>query len=173
MSKVIKLKKGLDIKLNGEAEKVVQPAGKITSCALKPTDFRAMTPKLAVKVGDEVKAGDVLFIDKTHPEIKFTTPVSGTIEAINRGERRKLLEVVVKADAEIRYRDFGKTEVSKLNRDEIIDRLLESGVWPLIKQRPYDIIADPMSTPKAVFVSAFDSAPLAPDYDLILNNQSM
>ena len=97
MSKVIKLKKGLDIKLNGEAEKVVQPAGKITSCALKPTDFRAMTPKLAVKVGDEVKAGDVLFIDKTHPEIKFTTPVSGTIEAINRGERRKLLEVVVKA----------------------------------------------------------------------------
>ena len=168
MSKVIKLKKGLDIKLNGEAEKVVQPAGKITSCALKPTDFRAMTPKLAVKVGDEVKAGDVLFIDKTHPEIKFTTPVSGTIEAINRGERRKLLEVVVKADAEIRYRDFGKTEVSKLNRDEIIDRLLESGVWPLIKQRPYDIIADPMSTPKAVFVSAFDSAPLAPDYDLIL-----
>lgn len=154
MSKVIKLKKGLDIKLNGEAEKVVQPAGKITSCALKPTDFRAMTPKLAVKVGDEVKAGDVLFIDKTHPEIKFTTPVSGTIEAINRGERRKLLEVVVKADAETRYRDFGKTEVSKLNRDEIIDRLLESGVWPLIKQRPYDIIADPMSTPKAVFVSA-------------------
>ena len=135
MSKVIKLKKGLDIKLNGEAEKVVQPAGKITSCALKPTDFRAMTPKLAVKVGDEVKAGDVLFIDKTHPEIKFT-------------------------------------EVSKLNRDEIIDRLLESGVWPLIKQRPYDIIADPMSTPKAVFVSAFDSAPLAPDYALILNNQS-
>ena len=111
MSKVIKLKKGLDIKLNGEAEKVVQPAGRITSCALKPTDFRAMTPKLAVKVGDEVKAGDVLFIDKTHPEIKFTTPVSGTIEAINRGERRKLLEVVVKADAEIRYRDFGKTEV--------------------------------------------------------------
>ena len=172
MSKVIKLKKGLDIKLNGEAEKVVQPAGRITSCALKPTDFRAMTPKLAVKVGDEVKAGDVLFIDKTHPEIKFTTPVSGTIEAINRGERRKLLEVVVKADAEIRYRDFGKTEVSKLNRDEVIDRLLESGVWPLIKQRPYDIIADPMSTPKAVFVSAFDSAPLAPDYDLILNNQS-
>ena len=117
MSKVIKLKKGLDIKLNGEAEKVVQPAGKITSCALNPT---AMTPKLAVKVGDEVKAGDVLFIDKTHPEIKFTTPVSGTIEAINRGERRKLLEVVVKADAETRYRDFGKTEGSKLNRDEII-----------------------------------------------------
>ena len=163
MSKVIKLKKGLDIKLNGEAEKVVQPAGKITSCALKPTDFRALTPKLMVKVGDEVKAGDVLFTDKTHPEIKFTTPVSGSIEAVNRGERRKLLEVVVKADAEIQYRDFGKADVNKLKREEIITRLLESGVWPMIKQRPYDIIAHPENTPKAVFVSAFDTAPLAPD----------
>lgn len=171
MSKVIKLKKGLDIKLNGEAEKVVQPAGKITSCALKPTDFRALTPRLAVKVGDEVKAGDVLFTDKMHPEIKFTAPVSGTIEAINRGERRKLLEVVIKADAEIQYRDFGKSEVSTLNREEIINRLLDSGVWPVIRQRPYDIIANPMTTPKAIFVSAFDSAPLAPDYDVVLNGQ--
>ena len=133
MSKVIKLKKGLDIQLNGEAEKVVQPAGKITSCALKPTDFRALTPKLTVKVGDVVKAGDVVFIDKAHPEIKFTTPVSGSIEVINRGERRKLLEVVVKADAETHYKDFGKAEISQLNRNEIINRLLDSGVWPLIK----------------------------------------
>lgn len=171
MSKVIKLKKGLDIKLNGEAEKVVQSAGKITSCALKPTDFRALTPKLAVKVGDEVKAGDVLFLDKTHPEIKFTTPVSGTVEMINRGERRKLLEVVIKADAETQYRDFGKSEVNKLNRDEVINRLLDSGMWPMLRQRPYDIIADPMVTPKAIFVSAFDSAPLAPDYDFILGGQ--
>ncbi len=123
MSKVIKLKKGLDIKLNGEAEKVVQSAGTISSCALKPTDFRLLTPKLAVKVGDAVKAGDVLFIDKLHPEIKFTTPVSGTIQAINRGERRKLLEVVVKADAETQYRDFGKSGLSQLNRDEVINRL--------------------------------------------------
>lgn len=171
MSKVIKLKRGLDIKLNGEAEKVVQTTGKITKCALTPTDFRALTPKLAVKAGDEVKAGDVLFTDKARPEIKFTTPVSGTVETINRGERRKLLEVVVKADAETQYRDFGKSDVSKLNRDEVINRLLDSGVWPMIKQRPYDIIADPMSTPKAIFVSAFDSAPLAPDYDVVLNGQ--
>lgn len=171
MSKVIKLKKGLDIKLKGEAEKVVTPAGKITRCALKPTDFRALTPRLAVKAGDEVKAGDVLFTDKAHPEIKFTAPVSGTIETVNRGERRKLLEVVVKADAETLYQDFGQADVNKLSRDEAISKLLDSGVWPVIRQRPYDIIADPQTTPKAIFVSGFDSAPLAPDYDFVLNGQ--
>lgn len=169
MSKVIKLKKGLDIKLNGEAEKVVKTIEKCNLYAVKPTDFRAITPKLAVKAGDEVKAGDVLFADKTNPEIRFTAPVSGTIEAVNRGERRKLLEVVIKAGNEIEYRDFGAADVNKLNREEIIAKLLESGIWAMIKQRPYDIIANPAVTPKAVFVSAFDSAPLAPDYDLILN----
>ena len=171
MSKVIKLKKGLDIKLNGEAEKLVLNASQVNFCGLKPTDFRGLTPKLNVKVGDVVKAGDILFIDKIHPEIKFSSPVSGTVEAINRGERRKLLEVVVKADAEILYKDFGKTEINQLNRDEVINRLLDSGVWPVIKQRPYDIIADPANTPKAIFVSAFDSSPLAPDYELVLKGQ--
>ena len=171
MSKVIKLKKGLDIQLKGEAEKVVQQVEKITRCALKPTDFRALTPKLAVKVGDPVKAGDVLFVEKANPEIKFTTPVSGTIEAINRGERRKLLEVVVKSDGAIQYKDFGKSEISKLNREAVISKMLDSGVWPFIKQRPYDIIANPAVMPKAIFVSAFDTAPLAPDYEFALNNQ--
>ena len=159
MSKVIKLKKGLDIQLKGKAEQMVQRAEKVTRYALKPTDFRALTPKLAVNVGDVVKAGDVLFVDKATPEIKFTTPFSGVVEFINRGERRKLLEVVVKSDTEIQYKDFGKAEISKLKRADIVARLLDSGVWPLIKQRPYDIIANPSDTPKAIFVSAFDSAP--------------
>lgn len=171
MSKVIKLKKGLDIKLNGEAEKVVKPAGKCFLYAVKPTDFRALTPKLAVKAGDEVKAGDVLFTDKLHPEVQFTAPVSGIIEAVTRGERRKLLEVVIKADSEIRYKDFGTADVNKLSKEELTSKLLESGVWPVIEQRPYVIIADPQATPKAIFVSAFDTAPLAPDYELILNGQ--
>lgn len=171
MSKVIKLKKGLDIKLNGEAEKVVHPFCNATHYALKPTDFRALTPKLTVKVGDEVKAGDALFVDKAHPEILFTSPVSGKVEEIRRGERRKLLEIVVKADSEIRYREFDKADVNSLSKEEIISRLKESGIWPVIKQRPYDIIANPASTPKAIFVSAFDSAPLAPDYDVVLNGQ--
>ncbi|MEG0795257.1 MAG: Na(+)-translocating NADH-quinone reductase subunit A [Odoribacter sp.] len=168
MSKVIKLKKGLDIKLNGEAERVVQPMREITYCAVKPTDFRSITPKLMVKVGDDVKAGDVLFTDKAHPEIKFTAPSSGRIDNINRGERRKLLEVIIKVDAVTQYRDFGKGDANQLTRDEVIGKLLDSGIWPLIKQRPFDVIADPTITPKAIFVSAFDSAPLAPDYDFIL-----
>lgn len=171
MSKVIKLKKGLDIKLNGEADKVVQTLGKVSRCALKPTDFRALIPKLAVKAGDEVKAGDALFTDKMRPEIKFTSPVSGTVEEIKRGERRKLLEIVVKADSEIRYREFGAADANRLSREEVLERMLESGVWPMVKQRPYDIVANPESQPKAVFVSAFDTAPLAPDYDLALSGK--
>ena len=132
MSKVIKLKKGLDIKLKGEAEKVVKAGGKCTLYAMKPTDFRALTPKLTVKVGDVVKAGDALFTDKANPGIKFTAPVSGCIEAINRGERRKLLEVVIKADSEITYRDFGKADVNQLSREEIITRLQDSGSYNVL-----------------------------------------
>lgn len=171
MSKVIKLKKGLDIKLNGEAEKVIKSSEKCQFYAIKPTDFRALSPKLAIKVGDNVKAGDVLFTDKQHPEIQLTAPVSGIIENVNRGERRKLLEVVIKIDSEIRYKEFGAANVNQLSRDEIITKLLDSGVWAFIKQRPYDIIANPAVTPKAVFVSAFDSAPLAPDYDFALSSE--
>ena len=171
MSKVIKLNKGLDIKLNGEAEKTVKTGVKCMHYAVKPTDFFTLTPRLAVKAGDGVKAGDVLFSDKANPEIKFTSPVSGTVEAINRGERRKLLEVVVKADEEITYVDFGKADVNQLNREEIVAQLLNSGVWPVIVQRPYGILANPGIQPQAVFVSAFDSSPLAPDYEFVLKEE--
>ena len=112
-----------------------------------------------------------MFINKYRPEVKFTAPVSGTIEAVNRGERRKLLEVVVKADDQIQYRDFGSADANQLSRKEIIEKLLDSGVWPMIKQRPYDIIANPEDMPKAIFVSGFDSAPLAPDYDVTLADE--
>ncbi|WP_059025678.1 Na(+)-translocating NADH-quinone reductase subunit A [Gabonibacter massiliensis] len=171
MSKVIKLKKGLDIKLKGEAEKTVASVEGCNLYAVKPTDFRALTPKLMVKAGNEVKAGDVLFSDKYRPEVQFTAPVSGIVDTVNRGERRKLLEIVIKADAEISYKDFGKADVNKLNREEIISKLLESGIWPMIKQRPYDVIANPETTPKAIFISGFDSAPLAPDFEFALQGE--
>ena len=173
MSKVIKLKKGLDIKLKGEAENLVKNIERCDFYAVKPTDFRLLTPKLAVKAGDQVKAGDVLFIDKYRPEVKFTSPVSGTVETVNRGERRKLLEVVVKADAEIQYKDFGAADVNKLSRDEVIEKLLDSGVWPMIKQRPYDIVASPADEPRDIFVSAFYSAPLAPNFDFVVKGQEV
>ncbi|MDL2251374.1 Na(+)-translocating NADH-quinone reductase subunit A [Odoribacter sp. OttesenSCG-928-J03] len=171
MSKVIKLKKGLDIKLKGEAEKVVHSDSLSSLYAVKPADFKTLLPKLTVKVGDVVMAGDTLFTDKANPNIKFSSPVSGTVEFINRGERRKLLEVVVRSDAGIQYRDFGKADVNQLSREEIIERLLNSGVWPVIIQRPYGIVANPTVMPKAIFISGFDSAPLAPDFDFVLRDQ--
>ena len=142
MSKVIKLKKGLDIKLKGEAENLVKNIERCDFYAVKPTDFRLLTPKLAVKAGDQVKAGDVLFIDKYRPEVKFTSPVSGTVETVNRGERRKLLEVVVKADAEIQYKDFGAADVNKLSRDEVIHIAnTQQKNIPFIIQPPFWIIS--------------------------------
>lgn len=171
MSKVVKLKKGLDIKLKGKADTTIRSGRNSVYYAVKPTDFRLLIPKLSVKIGDKVKAGDALFTDKDKPEIKFTSPVSGIIHAINRGERRKLLEVVVKADAVIEYKDFGKTEVDQLTEQEIRSRMLESGVWPMLTQRPFGILANPEIRPKAIFVSGFDSAPLAPDFEFSLRGE--
>ena len=172
MSKVIKIKKGLDIKLKGGAEKILNDTAIAATFAIKPTDFQNLTPKLSVKVDDVVKAGDPLFFDKYHPEVKFTSPVSGKVAAVNRGERRRILEVVVATDGEQNYRQFGVKDPKNSSRDEIVSHLQESGCWPFIIQRPYSVIANPKDKPKAIFISAFDSNPLAPDYDFILQNEA-
>ncbi len=172
MSKVIKLKKGLNINLKGKPENHVLPTE--TSClfAVKPTDFYALTPRLNVKVGDEVKAGSTLFFDKSNPKIRFASPVNGKIESINRGERRKLLEVVIRREgADIEYEDFGSLSCESSDRDAICEKMLESGVWPVIKQRPYGVIANPAIVPDAVFVSTFDSAPIGPDLAFIAKDE--
>ncbi|NPA37442.1 MAG: Na(+)-translocating NADH-quinone reductase subunit A [Chlorobi bacterium] len=171
MSEVIKIKRGLDIPLMGKAEKVNIESDLPNLFALKPTDFNGLTPKLEKKAGEKVKAGTVLFHDKYRPEIKFVSPVSGELLAVNRGERRKILEIVIKSDGEFSKEDFGKADVSKLSREEVIEKMLAAGVWPFIRQRPYDIIASPTDKPKAVFVSGFDTSPLAPDYEFILDGQ--
>lgn len=168
MSDTIKIKKGLNINLRGKAEKIFVKAKNAELFAVKPTDFHGITPKLNVKVGDKVKAGTSLFFDKSNPDVKFTSPVSGTVELINRGERRKILEVIIKPDESIEYESFKKADPATLNSDEVVNNLLESGLWPVIKQRPYNIIANPEQSPKSIFVSAFDTAPLAPDYDFML-----
>lgn len=166
MSSIIKIKKGLDIKIKGKAEKIFVKATPSDTYAIKPTDFQGLFPKVMVKPGDQVKAGSPLFFDKYNPEIRFTSPVSGEVQSVNRGERRIVLEIVVKADPVISFEDFGKIDTP--TREEVTQKLLLAGLWPYIRQRPYNLIANPKDTPKSIFISGFDTAPLAPDYDFIL-----
>ncbi|HAF28174.1 MAG TPA: NADH:ubiquinone reductase (Na(+)-transporting) subunit A [Bacteroidales bacterium] len=170
MSKVIKIKKGLNISMLGTAEKIIKKADHADFYAVKPTDFQGIRPKLVVKVGDKVKAGTPLFYDKFQPEVQFTSPVSGEVTEINRGERRAILEVVVRADATIEYEEFNVGDPKNLSKEKIVEVLQKSGLWPTLRQRPYSTIANPKDSPKAIFISAFDSAPLAPDMDYIVKD---
>lgn len=168
MSVYIKIKKGLDIKLAGEASKLSVNLQLPEIFALKPTDFSGLTPKLLVKEGDEVKAGTPLFYDKDNEAVKFCSPVSGEVIEIVRGEKRKILEVKILADKEIKYVSFNKLNPIDLSREQVTEALLNSGTWPFIRQRPFGIVADPDAKPKSIFISAFDSNPLAPDNNFIL-----
>ncbi len=168
MSKDIRLKKGLNINLKGEADKVYASIPQSDLFSLKPTDFHGLTPKLTVKAGDKVKAGSCLFFDKYNDRVRFSSPVSGEVTDIVRGAKRRILEVKLKADAETKYESFSTLDAGA-SREQIIEGLLESGVWPFIRQKPFDIIANPMDTPKAIFISTFNTAPLAPDNDFVLH----
>ena len=171
MSSVIKLKKGLDIPLQGGAEKVLVKVPPPASIFVKPTDFKGLTPKLLVKEGDTVAAGGPLFADKNRPQILFTAPVGGTVGAIVRGEKRKIMEIRIECDHHLAPLHFAARKAEDLTREQIVDTLLVSGCWPNLIQRPYGIIANPEQTPRAIFVSAFDTAPLAPDLEFILEGQ--
>ena len=171
MSKNIKLCKGLDIKLVGKAEARLENAPMAKSYAVSPLDYENITPKLLVKVGDKVEAGSALFFDKNNPRILFTSPVSGVVSAINRGEKRKLLNIAIEPDATQVYKQLTVVDVAKAERSAIVEMLLESGLWTRIVERPFGVIANPDAQPKAIFVSAFDSAPLAPDYNFVLSNE--
>lgn len=174
MSDVIKLKKGLDIRLEGKAEAVFTQVAAAELYAIKPSDFFGLTPKMVAKEGDKVQAGSVLFFDKQHPEVKFVSPVSGELIAVKRGDRRVIQEVVVKSDNASSSVDFGKSELSAMSRQQVVDKLLEAGAWPYFKQRPYNVVANPNASPKAIFVSTFDSAPLAADFDFVISqNEEM
>ncbi len=171
MSKIITLRKGLDINLVGKPQETLATAPMASEYALSPLDFEGVTPKLLVKAGDRVKAGTALFFNKFNERVLFTSPVSGTVSAINRGEKRKVLSVTVTPDAEQEYEPFTVPAPAKASRDEIVELLLRSGLWPMLIQRPYGIIANPDQTPKAIFISAFDSAPQAPDYNFALKDE--
>lgn len=172
MSKVINLKRGLNIRLKGDAEKVLGTSIEADKVALKPTDFPGLVPKILVKAGQEVKAGAPIFFDKYNPEILITTPISGEVLSVERGERRKVLEIVIKADGKNNSVEFTKADPQKLSREEIKEQLKISGLWSFLKQRPYGTVAKPESSPLHIFISGFNSAPLAPDYEFILKGQA-
>ncbi|MDX1641185.1 MAG: Na(+)-translocating NADH-quinone reductase subunit A [Balneolaceae bacterium] len=171
MSNVIKINRGVDIKLIGEAEKKFASPTPIETAALKPDDFHGVRMKLAAREGDEVKAGTPLFFNKDDEQVKFCSPVSGEVAQVVRGAKRRILEVRVLADKETRYEDFSAADPAALNREEIVKKLAASGCWPFFRQRPYNIVAETNKEPKAIFISGFDSAPLAPDLGLLLEGQ--
>lgn len=171
MSEVIRLKKGLNIKLKGSAEKALEKLPVPATVALKPTDFPGLTPKLSVKADAVVKAGDALFYDKYHPEIVFTAPYGGKVVSVNRGERRKILEIVIETSKDAGAVSFKKADPSGLSGEEVKEQILKSGLWPFIKKRPYGVIASPAQKPLAIYISTFDTAPLAPDYNFVLEGQ--
>ncbi len=172
MSKTISLKKGLDIRLVGEAEKITHDAPRSKYYALRPTDFHGLTPKMLVKAGDTVKAGSTIFHDKYNEAIQYASPVSGKVLDIVRGEKRRILTVLIEADTADEYETKSIVDPASASADEVKQVLLSSGLWPMIKQRPFDIVADPNQEPKAIYVSSFDSAPLAPDYDYVLHGMN-
>ena len=171
MANVIKLRKGLDINLKGKAAQEIVAVKEPGFYALVPDDFPGVTPKVVVKEQEYVMAGGPLFIDKNHPEVKFVSPVSGVVTSVERGARRKVMNIVVEAAAEQDYEEFGKQDVARMNADRVKELLLQSGMFAFIKQRPYDVIADPAVAPRAIFVSAFDSNPLAPEFEFALKGE--
>ena len=167
MSDTITIRKGLDLPITGAAEQRVISALDIKVYAVKPTDFVGLTPRLTVEEGAAIAVGDALFVDKHDERIRFTSPVSGHVNAIVRGEKRRLEAVVVEADAAHNpvFYDIPR------NTEEIKALMLRTGLWTMLRQRPFGVIANPDDTPKAIFVSAFDSAPLAPNYDFVLQGR--
>lgn len=171
MSKTVKLRKGLNISLLGEAEKVVETLSFPASVALKPTDFHGMTPKLMVNEGEQIKVGQVIFHDKYNESVKCVSSVSGTIKEIVRGEKRRILQIVIATDGAQDHVSSSPINIDSASGDDIKAAMLNAGLWMFIKQRPLDVVASPDNTPKAIFISAFDSSPLAPDYNFLLEGK--
>ena len=172
MSKNIVLKKGLNIPIAGEAELRVSKAIAPGIVAVCPTDFKGLLPRLLVKEGDSVLCGSPVIADKKNPDILLASPVSGTVKELVRGDKRKLLAVLIEADDEQKSVDFGKKDVDGLDADAVRSAILQAGLWPWLVQRPYGILANPLETPRDIFVSAFNSAPLAVDSEFCYDGEA-
>ncbi|WP_418602629.1 Na(+)-translocating NADH-quinone reductase subunit A [Hwangdonia sp.] len=171
MSNDIHIKKGLDIKLKGEAEKIVEQAVISNYYTVRPEDFHSVIPKLVAKEGTTVKAGGTLYFDKSNEDIKFSSPVSGKVLEIVRGPKRRIDAIKIQADKAQSYQDYGTFNLDAATSDSVKAHLLASGCWPFVKQRPYDVVANPDKSPKAIFISGYASAPLAADLDFTLQGK--
>ena len=165
MANVIKLRKGLNIHLKGTAAETKRVVGACTEYVVRPDTFEGVVPKLVIHEGDRVEVGDALFVDKNRPEVRFASPVSGTVKAVERGERRKILGIKLQADELQAFHDFGKRDVTSLSANEVKNALLEAGLFGYVYQLPYAVSADPQVTPKAIFVSALRDMPLAGNFE--------
>ena len=168
MHRVVKISKGLNINLKGAPAQELTAVETPKYYALMPADFTRVTPKVVVKPEDVVKAGEPLFVDKSIPELQFVSPVSGKVVAVNRGERRRVLSVVVESDGKFESVEYKAKDVLSLSADDVKSDLLKAGLFAFVRQRPYDVIADPKDTPRAIYVSAFDTKPLAVSFEMAL-----
>lgn len=171
MNTLVKIKKGLDLHLQGEAQSELWKAPRSKTYAVKPSDFPGIIPRLIVKEGQRVKAGSPLFVDKASEQVKFVSPVSGIIAGIDRGERRKILRIRIDSDAAQEYEEFNVNDANNYKAEQVIEKLLESGLFAFVRQRPYDVVASAGDTPKAIFVSTFSKMPLAADFSFVAQGQ--
>ncbi|MFY7741724.1 MAG: Na(+)-translocating NADH-quinone reductase subunit A [Flavobacterium sp.] len=171
MSKDIRISKGLDLKLVGEAQPKVSSVSRSQIYSINPSDFHKVIPKMVVKEGAEVKAGEVIFYSKNDEAVKFVSPVSGKIAEIKRGEKRVIQEITILANSQDSFIEHGKINPTELTSEQIKSKLLQSGCWPFIKQRPYDIVAHSADSPKSIFISAYCSAPLSADIEVVLKDK--
>ncbi|GAB5552312.1 MAG: Na(+)-translocating NADH-quinone reductase subunit A [Saprospiraceae bacterium] len=172
---LVVLNQGHDILLDGAAATTVEDAKGVSTYGVSVTDFIGISPipKMLVEVGANVKAGDPLFYDKKKPEIIHVAPVSGEVIEIKRGEKRSIVEVIILADKKVDYKKMDTPDLSKTSREDLVEFMLGAGVWPLLRQRPYNVLPDPTVTPRDIFISTFDTAPLAPDSNLIVQGQEL
>ncbi|MCF7975847.1 MAG: Na(+)-translocating NADH-quinone reductase subunit A [Phycisphaerae bacterium] len=171
---MILIKRGLDLPMSGAPEQTVCETKPCTRVAVLGPDYMGMKPTMVVQVADQVKKGQVLFTDKKCPKIRYTAPASGHVTAIHRGQKRALQSVVIQieGDDEITYASYSGDALTSLTREQVVDQLLESGLWTALRQRPFSKVADPDTVPHSIFVTAMDTNPLAPSMDRVLDGQA-
>ncbi len=165
MGKNIKLRKGYDINILGTPQTTVDENFSARTFAIKPTDFHGLSPipKILLEVGQEIKAGQPLFYDKKNPDVLFCSPVSGELAEVKRGAKRSIAELVILADKQMTFEQHTPMNIASASRAQIVERLLKGGAWPMLKQRPFNVIADHKATPRAIFISGFSTSPLGAD----------